>query len=57
MNISLANFDKDMPVLQQASERNQAVHHSRTYNDAYHPHYRIVDRHIFELLLKHLIDK
>ena len=38
--------------LRQASERNQAVHHSRAYNDAYHPHYRIVDRHIFELLLK-----
>ena len=55
MNISLANFDKDMPVLQQASERNQAVHHSRAYNEAYHPHYRIVDRHIFELLLMPLM--
>ena len=56
MNISVANFDEDMPVLRQASERNQAVHHSRAYNDAYHPHYRIVDRHIFELLLKPSID-
>lgn len=25
-----------------------AFHHSRTYNDAYHPHYRIIARNIFE---------
>ncbi len=55
MNLGLAHFDEDMPVLQQASERNQAVHHSRAYNEAYHPHYRIVDRHIFELLLMPLM--
>jgi hypothetical protein len=24
------------------------VHHSRRYNEAYHPHYRIVERSIFE---------
>ena len=38
-------------LLHQASLNNQAVHHSRAYNAAYHPHYRIVERSIFELLL------
>lgn len=44
-------------VLQQASRENKAVHHSTNYNAAYHPHYRIVERHIFELLLKPSIDQ
>ena len=44
-------------LLLKASKENQAVHHSKVYNEAYHPHYRIVDRHIFELLLKPLIDR
>ncbi len=43
--------------LHQASNKKQAVHHSKTYNAAYHPHYRIVERTIFEMLLKHSIDK
>lgn len=44
-------------LLMEASQRNQAVHHSSVYNDAYHPHYRIVERHIFESQLKPLIDR
>ena len=36
----------------QAARNNQAVHHSRHYNEAYHPHYRIVERSIFEQELK-----
>lgn len=44
-------------LLLKASKENQAVHHSKVYNEAYHPHYRIVDCHIFELLLKPLIDR
>lgn len=35
-------------LLFQASLGNQAVHHSKAYNAAYHPHYRIVERNIFE---------
>lgn len=42
--------------LQQASHDKQAVHHSKNYNEAYHPHYRIVERTIFEMLLKPSID-
>lgn len=39
-------------LLHQASQQNQAVHHSSAYNAAYHPHYRIVKREIFEQQLK-----
>jgi hypothetical protein len=44
-------------LLHKASLENQAVHHSRAYNAAYHPHYRIIHRNIFELLLKPMIDR
>lgn len=42
-------------MLRQVSHDKKAVHHSQVYNAAYHPHYRIVDRTIFELLLKPLL--
>lgn len=43
---------EDRELLSQASLENKAVHHSRVYNAAYHPHYRIVNRHIFDTQLK-----
>ena len=43
-------------ALRQASLDNKAVHHSLIYNDTYHPHYRIIERSIFEILLKPAID-
>ncbi len=43
-------------ALREASVKKQAVHHSSAYNDAYHPHYRIVHHTIFEMLLKPTID-
>ena len=46
--IVLNDFDKDVEMLNEASRNRQAVHHSRAYNEAYHPHYRIVERGIFE---------
>ena len=45
----------DLPLLNQAARNNQAVHHSRRYNEAYHPHYRIVERSIFETELKTIL--
>ncbi|MBR2147718.1 MAG: hypothetical protein IJ925_09965 [Muribaculaceae bacterium] len=57
MGLELKDFDKDLPLLTKASQRNQAVHHSTAYNAAYHPHYRIVERNIFEMLLKPDIDR
>ena len=50
--IELEGFETDLPLLTEAARNNQAVHHSRRYNEAYHPHYRIVERSIFEQELK-----
>ena len=44
----LEGFETDLPLLTEAAQNSQAVHHSRRYNEAYHPHYRIVERSIFE---------
>ena len=46
--IELEGFEADLPLLTEAARNDQAVHHSRRYNEAYHPHYRIVERSIFE---------
>lgn len=53
--IVLNDFDKDVEMLNEASRNRQAVHHSRAYNEAYHPHYRIVERSIFEKELRSLM--
>jgi hypothetical protein len=50
--IELEGFETDLLLLTEAARNNQAVHHSRRYNEAYHPHYRIVERSIFEQELK-----
>ena len=54
-SIILNDFDKDVAMLNEASRNRQAVHHSRAYNEAYHPHYRIVERSIFENELRHVL--
>ena len=50
--MEIEGFETDLPLLTEAAQNNQAVHHSRRYNEAYHPHYRIVERSIFESELK-----
>ena len=50
--IELEGFETDLPLLTEAVRNSQAVHHSHRYNEAYHPHYRIVERSIFESELK-----
>ena len=50
--MEIGNFEADLPLLTEAARNNQAVHHSSRYNEAYHPHYRIVERGIFEIELK-----
>ena len=50
--MEIEGFETDLPLLTEAARNSQAVHHSRRYNEAYHPHYRIVERSIFELELK-----
>ena len=50
--MEIEGFETDLPLLTEAARNNQAVHHSSHYNEAYHPHYRIVERGIFEIELK-----
>ena len=54
-DLIINNFEADTALLREASRHQQAVHHSRAYNAAYHPHYRIVERSIFENELKPLL--
>ena len=50
--VFINGFEADEPELTKAAQSNQAVHHSSAYNAAYHPHYRIVRRDIFEKEIK-----
>ena len=50
--MEIEGFETNLPLLTEAARNNQAVHHSSRYNEAYHPHYRIVERGIFEIELK-----
>ena len=50
--IEIEGFETVLPLLNEAARNNQAVHHSRRYNEAYHPHYRIVERGVFERELR-----
>ena len=50
--MEIEGFETDLPLLNEAARNNQAVHHSQPFNEAYHPHYRIVERSIFEIELK-----
>ena len=47
------DFSKEeLDELTNASRQDRAVRHSDDYRNAYHPHYRIVERHIFEKEIK-----
>jgi len=45
-------LEEESRLLMQAALSNRAVHHSEAYRNAYHPHYRIVRRDIFDNELK-----
>lgn len=44
--------EEELAELTAASHQNSAVRHSDDYRNAYHPHYRIVERHLFETEIK-----
>jgi hypothetical protein len=52
----LEGFETDLPLLTEAARNNQAVHHSHRYNETYHPHYRIVERSIYERELRQALE-
>ena len=49
MNLDLENFEEDLEMIDSVLEQGKyAVHHSEIYNSEYQPHYRIIEKTIFE---------
>ena len=58
MNLDLPDYDREKQFIDSIlSVGKYAVSHSSEYRQTYHPHYRIVERHIFENELKPLMEK
>ncbi len=58
MNLSLPNYDSDKRAIDSLLNAGKyMMHHSKAYNDAYQPHYRIVSRKVFERDLQQYFDK
>lgn len=55
--LPVAASDELKQWLKECSEQDEAVHHSEAYNQVYRPHYRIVERNIFEQQLKRYLVK
>ena len=56
MQLHLPNYDKDKQFIESIlSAGKYAISHSPEYREAYHPHYRIVEKGIFEREIKPLI--
>ena len=56
MQLLLPNYDKDKQFIESIlSAGKYAISHSPEYREAYHPHYRIVEKSIFEREIKPLI--
>ena len=50
-DLKVNDFEALQPVLSEAAQNHQAVHHSQAYREAYHPHYRIVEREVLQKIL------
>ena len=58
MQLGLPNYQQDKAFIDSIlSAGKYAISHSPEYREAYHPHYRIVERGIFERELKPLIEE
>ena len=58
MNLNLPNYNEDRQFIDSIlSAGKYAISHSSDYREAYHPHYRIIERNIFEQEIKPLLDK
>ena len=58
MKLDMPNFQEDKQFIDSVlSVGKYAISHSPDYREAYHPHYRIVERSIFEKEIKNLIDQ
>ncbi len=57
MNLNLYNYENDKILIDSLlNEGIYVMHHSREYNAAYEPHYRIIEKSIFENELLPLIE-
>lgn len=55
---ALPHMEEDAEAIQELFQRGEyASHHSREYEDAYHPHYRLIKKDIFQDRLLPLIRK
>ena len=50
-DLDVNDFKALQPMLSKAAQNHQAVHHSQAYREAYHPHYRIVEREVLRKIL------
>ena len=58
MQLGIPHYQKDKAFINSIlSVGKYAISHSPEYREAYHPHYRIVERSIFEHELKPLIER
>lgn len=58
MDLGLKDFESDKKAIDSLLRNGQyACHHSQTYNQLYHPHYRLIKRKIAKKLLKKINDK
>ena len=58
MKLDMPNYQEDKQFIDSVlSVGKYAISHSPDYREAYHPHYRIVERSIFEKEIKKLIDQ
>ena len=56
-DIVLEDFEKDINRLYNISKSDdKVVHHSELYENTYHPHYRIIEKNIFEKYIKPFIN-
>ena len=57
MKLDMPNYQEDKQLVDSVlSVGKYAISHSPDYREVYHPHYRIVERSIFEKEIKHLIE-
>lgn len=57
MNLNLDGFAEDKEKIAELLRNNPkaALHHSRIFNETYHPHYRIVEKSIYQKCIEKLV--
>ena len=55
-SLEFPNFEEDIKNLDNISKsEDKVVHHSDLYENTYHPHYRIIEKNVFEKYIKSFI--